>query len=162
MACFGRPQRTKRSIECIVNQDINNWEAFIMGDGCPDFQNLINSGYLETIRQEQLEKGNIINYFNSEKQNGGCGYHLINHAIQNATGKYFIFFANDDVILSNHFSHYLSEIEIPYVESISDEHKSWQDSTNSKFINILSIQDMDLDFIYYIDSDTNIKNDFVK
>jgi glycosyltransferase involved in cell wall biosynthesis len=110
MACFGRPQRTKRSIECIINQDIDNWEAFIMGDGCPHFQNLIDSGYLETIKQEQLEKGNIINYFNAEKQTGGCGYKLINHAIQNAKGKYFIFFANDDVILPNHFSNYL-EIE---------------------------------------------------
>lgn len=110
MACFGRPQRTKRSIECIINQDINNWEAFVMGDGCPHFQKLIDDGYLESIKQEQAEKGNIFHYFNSEKQTGGCGYQLINHAIKNATGKYFIFFANDDIILPNHFSNYL-EIE---------------------------------------------------
>jgi glycosyltransferase involved in cell wall biosynthesis len=110
MPCFGRPARTKRSIECIINQDINNWEAFIMGDCCPHFQELIDSGYLEEIKQEQAKKGNIIHYFNAEERGSGCGYQLTNHAIQNASGKYFIFFANDDIILPNHFSNYL-EIE---------------------------------------------------
>jgi GT2 family glycosyltransferase len=110
MACYGRPERTKRSIQCILDQDTNNWEAFIMGDCCPDFQKLIDNGYLQSIKEEQEKKGNIIHFFNAEKNGGGCGYKLINHAIQNATGKYFIFYANDDIILSNHFSNYL-EIE---------------------------------------------------
>lgn len=111
MPCFGRPQRTKRSIECIINQDINNWEAFIMGDHCPDFQNLIDSGYLENLKQEQAKKGNIIHYFNAEVKGGGCGYQLTNYSLSKSQGNYFIFFANDDIILPNHFSHYLSEIE---------------------------------------------------
>lgn len=110
LPCFGRPLRTKRSIECIINQNINNWEAFIMGDCCPHFQELIDSGYLETIKQEQALKGNTIHYFNAEVNGGGCGYKLTNYAIQNATGKYFIFYANDDIILEDHFSNYL-EIE---------------------------------------------------
>jgi glycosyltransferase involved in cell wall biosynthesis len=110
LPCFGRPLRTKRSIECIINQNINNWEAFIMGDCCPHFQELIDSGYLETIKQEQALKGNIIHYFNAEVNGGGCGYKLTNYAIQNATGKYFIFYANDDIIFEDHFSNYL-EIE---------------------------------------------------
>ena len=109
--CYGRPARTKRSIECILNQDMNNWEAFIMGDACPYFQSLIDSGYLQSIKEEQEKKGNIIHYFNADVNGGGCGYKLTNHAIQNATGKYLIFYANDDIILPNHFSHYLSEIE---------------------------------------------------
>jgi len=47
IACYQRPERTKRSIQCILDQDINGWEAFIMGDACPDFQKLIDSGYLK-------------------------------------------------------------------------------------------------------------------
>jgi len=109
--CYGRPARTRRSIECILNQDMNGWEAFIMGDACPHFQNLIDSGYLQNIKEEQEKRGNIINYFNAEINGGGCGYKLTNHAIQNAKGKYLVFYANDDIILPNHFSHYLSEIE---------------------------------------------------
>jgi len=109
--CYGRPERTKRSIQCILDQDMNGWEAFIMGDACPDFQKLIDSGYLQSIKEEQEKKGNIIHYFNAETNGGGCGYKLTNYAIENATGKYLVFFANDDIILPNHFSHYLSEIE---------------------------------------------------
>jgi len=109
--CFGRPERTKRSIQCILNQDMNGWEAFIMGDACPSFQKLIDNGYLQSIKEEQEKKGNIIHYFNADVNGGGCGYKLTNHAIQNAIGKYLIFYANDDIILPNHFNHYLSEIE---------------------------------------------------
>ncbi len=111
LPCFGRPERTKRSIQCILDQTISGWEAFIMGDCCPDFQKLIDSGYLEKIKKEKAEKGNIIHYFNAEKRGGGCGYLLTNHTLQHAKGKYVVFFANDDIILPNHFSHYLSEIE---------------------------------------------------
>ena len=110
IACYGRPERTKRSIQCILDQDINGWEAFIMGDCCPEFQKLIDSGYLQSIKEEQEKKGNIIHFFNAEQNGGGCGYRLTNHAIQNATGKYFVFFANDDVIDPTHFRNYL-EIE---------------------------------------------------
>ncbi len=108
--CYGRPERTKRSIQCILDQDVDGWEAFIMGDCCPDFQKLIDNGYLQSIKEEQEKKGNIIHFFNAEVNGGGCGYKLTNHAIQNATGKYFIFFANDDIIDPNHFRNYL-EIE---------------------------------------------------
>lgn len=110
LPCYGRPERTKRSIQCILDQDINGWEAFIMGDCCPEFQKLIDSGYLQSIKEEQEKKGNIIHFFNAEVNGGGCGYRLTNHAIQNATGKYFVFFANDDVIDRTHFRNYL-EIE---------------------------------------------------
>lgn len=110
LPCYGRPERTKRSIECIVNQDINQWEAFIYGDGCPDFQSLIDSGYLEEQKIKAKLAGNKIHYGNSSHV-GGFGHAIMNFAIQEASGKYFIFTANDDVILPNHFSHYLSEIE---------------------------------------------------
>lgn len=111
MPCYLRPERTRRAIQCILDQDIDGWEAFLMGDCCPEFQKLIDSGYLEQIKQEQEKKGNIIHYFNAEKHGSGWGYELTNHAIQNASGKYFLFLDNDDIIMPNHFRHYLSEIE---------------------------------------------------
>ena len=129
IACFGRPERTKRSIQCILGQDINGWEAFIMGDCCPHFQKLIDSGYLQSIKEEQEKKGNIIHYFNAEVNGGGCGYKLINYAIQNATGKYLIFYANDDVILNNHFSNYL-EIENTDLDYMY--FNSWVDPIDSR------------------------------
>jgi glycosyltransferase involved in cell wall biosynthesis len=111
LPCYERPYGTKKSIEAIRNQTINNWEAFIMGDACPDFQKLIDSGYLEDVKNEEEKRGNIVHYFNSENRCAVYGYKLTNYAIQNATGNYFVFYANDDLILPNHFEHYLSEIE---------------------------------------------------
>lgn len=132
LPCFGRPERTKRSIECILNQNINNWEAFIIGDCCPDFQELINNGYLEKIKQEQLKLGNIIHYFNANERGGGCGYKLTNYAIKNASGKYFIFYANDDIILSNHFENYLeienTDLDYMYFNSWVDPIQNVRDS----------------------------------
>jgi len=129
MPCFGRPERTKRSIECIINQDTNGWEAFIMGDCCPHFQKLIDSGYLESIKLEQEKKGNIIHYFNAEVNGGGCGYKLTNHAIRNASGKYFIFYANDDILLPNHFSNYLEIEKEPDLDFMY--FNTWVDPTRS-------------------------------
>lgn len=91
-------------------QDTNGWEAIIIGDKCPHFQKLIDSGWIYDKQVESLSKGNKLIAFNADKHTGGCGYKMTNFAIQNARGKYLVFFANDDLIQPNHFSHYL-EIE---------------------------------------------------
>lgn len=111
LPCYGRPLRTIRSIEAILAQEFVGWEAFIMGDGCQHFQELIDSGWLEEKAQEAEKEGNKIHYFNLKTNMGGCGYALTNHAIQEASGKFFTFYANDDIILSSHLQNYMSEIE---------------------------------------------------
>lgn len=110
MPCYGRPLRTKRAIESILSQDTNGWEAIIQGDCCPHFQQLIDTGYMEEIAEYARSKGNDVIYRNTSRNYGGCGYRQTNWAIQNGRGKYFTFMANDDVITSDHLSHYL-EIE---------------------------------------------------
>jgi hypothetical protein len=52
LPCFGRPERTKRIINQIVEQNVDDWEVFAVGDNCPDFQNLIDTGFFEEKRQE--------------------------------------------------------------------------------------------------------------
>ncbi len=151
--CFGRPKRTLRAIDCIMNQDINGWEAFIMGDCCPDFQRLIDSGYLEEKKKEAESKGNILHYFNAEVNGGGCGYKLTNYAIENATGEYFVFYANDDIILPNHFSSYLSEIENTDYDFVY--YDSYLDPINSK-------RGVRLAYCYIGHSEMIIRTDFLK
>lgn len=111
MPCFGRPARTRRAIESILHQSITGWEAFIIGDGCPYFQELIDSGAANQYKDIAESNGNLLHIFNLEKQRGGYGYWILNYALKNATGEYFIFMGNDDIILFNHFEHYLSEIQ---------------------------------------------------
>lgn len=102
MPCFGRPIRTKRAIDCILNQTISDYEALVVGDGCPNIQNLIESGDY-TFDQLKLE--------NLDRNYGGWGFHITNMNIQRAKGDYFLFMANDDIILPNHFEERLKYIE---------------------------------------------------
>ena len=111
MPCFGRRKGTIRAIECIANQTANNWEALITGDGCPIMQDFIDSNYFSDIQKDCQAKGNDLIISNNKINHGGHGYEITNENIMLALGKYFIFFANDDVILPNHFENYLSEIE---------------------------------------------------
>jgi hypothetical protein len=92
-------------------QDMTEWEAFFIGDGCADFEEMMNSDEVKEIRQKAASQGSLLHLFNWHEHVGGWGQHILNYAIDNAKGEFFIFGANDDEILSNHFRHYLSEIE---------------------------------------------------
>lgn len=109
--CFGRPERTKRIINNVLNQDIDNWEAFIIGDGCPHFQKMIDDGSVDKFISQAERKGSKLVMFNLDKNYGGFGYKVLDYAFEHATGEYIIFAGNDDILKPNHFSHYLSEIE---------------------------------------------------
>ena len=90
---------------------MTEWEAFFIGDGCADFEEMINSDEVKEIRERVASQGSLLHIFNWHEHVGGWGQHILNYAIDNAKGEFFIFGANDDEILSNHFRHYLSEIE---------------------------------------------------
>jgi glycosyltransferase involved in cell wall biosynthesis len=111
MPCYGRPQRTIRAINCIANQSINGWEALVIGDGCPVMQDFIDSDYFEDIIEMCSYNGNDLIIQNNPVNQGGHGFAITNMNIEEAQGKYFTFFANDDIILPNHFENYLSQIE---------------------------------------------------
>lgn len=111
MPCYGRPQRTIRAINCIANQTINGWEAFVIGDGCPVMQDFIDSDYFKDIIEMCSYNGNDLIISNNPVNQGGHGFAITNRNIEEAEGKYFVFFANDDIILPNHFENYLSQIE---------------------------------------------------
>jgi len=109
--CFGRPQRTERIIECLRNQTVNDFEVFLIGDHCPDFQQRLDSGYFAEIIQEQSLKGNSWHAWNLFKNFGGFGYQIRNMMKHLANGKYICFVDNDDWVKEYHVQHYLSEIE---------------------------------------------------
>lgn len=111
MPCFGRPKRTMRAVESICSQNINGWEALVVGDGCSDMQDLILSNSFADLQREAQANGNILSISNLAYNRGGYGYHIINENIKYANGKYFVFLSNDDVIMPNHFESMLSGIE---------------------------------------------------
>jgi glycosyltransferase involved in cell wall biosynthesis len=107
LPCFGRPLRTIRAIESIINQDTSGWEAIIMGDNCPHFRLLLNSEYMDQIKKRAKDGGNVINTVDFGETSGGWGYKLTNYAIRHAKGEYLVFLANDDLITPDHLSNYL-------------------------------------------------------
>lgn len=111
MACYGRLKGTIRAIESIANQTANNWEALVTGDGCKVMEKFIHTNYFADIVADCKAKGNDLIITNNEVNQGGHGYAIINENIRIAKGKYFAFFANDDILLPNHFDNYLSGIE---------------------------------------------------
>ena len=109
MPCFGRPYRTLRVLNQLLEQDLQGWEAYIIGDGCPDFQILLESGEFDSIQKKA--KGNKMVFSNLPIHRGGWGYEVRNKVKELATGKYFIYIDNDDCITQDHLSHYVSQIE---------------------------------------------------
>jgi hypothetical protein len=55
---------------------------------------------------------------------------------------------------------YLSEKEQKNIIYTPQFHKSWTEGTNSKYKSLLSIKNKNLDYLFYFDADTNIKNNF--
>jgi len=100
MPVYLRPERTQRMIRCLLNQTEKDWEAFIVGDNCPYFD-----------RHAELLKDPRILAWNQRKNGGFWGYQITNLSIQAATGTYFMFLANDDLVELHHIENYLSAIE---------------------------------------------------
>lgn len=46
------------------------------------------------------------------------------------------------------------------VVHINERHNNWVDGTNSKFKNIINLENTDCDYLYYFDADTNISQEF--
>jgi glycosyltransferase involved in cell wall biosynthesis len=109
--CFMKPQRTIRAIESVLNQDINDWEALFIGDGCPQFERFMDDGTFSAYSEKALENGNEMHFINLKEHKGGWGYAARNVGFRLARGQYIVFLDNDDVIATNHFRNYLSEIE---------------------------------------------------
>lgn len=51
------------------------------------------------------------------------------------------------------------DINVMYIK---EQHNSWVDGTNSKFKNIISLQNCDSDYLYYFDADTSVSRNFTE
>lgn len=114
LPCFGRPERTKRAIECILAQTINNWEAYIVGDCCPDFDKIMqeNRALGDKSWESRAEKdGNKIWMWNAQKHEGGWGYSIRNYVNHHNNAENILYLDNDDTIEPGHFYHRLRMME---------------------------------------------------
>lgn len=110
MPSFQRPQRTQRAIESIINQNFQDFEAYVAGDNCPIIQELLDSGkaaeYIEIAKNKNIK----LSIFNMPYHYGGFGYQARNTCFRLSYGKYVIFMDNDDVIEPDHVKNYYEAI----------------------------------------------------
>jgi hypothetical protein len=77
--------------------------------------------------------------------------------------RFYHFYKGDDQVTFFFFSDtdpedYLqSDIDIEYYH---DSHSDWVEGTNSKFKNIIKLANKDVDYIYYLDADTSVNQEF--
>lgn len=109
--CWGRPQRTLRALDSIVEQYFTGAEIIFIGDACPHFQARIDDGTFEDYAKRIAEKGNVFIYKNLEERGKGWGHMARKEGIEMATGKYICFLDNDDVLLPAHLTNYYQFME---------------------------------------------------
>lgn len=110
LPCYLRPERTKRALNCIANQTMGGFEVLMVGDNCPVIADIIKSDTLKDLKKFLEKRDIFLRVSNLKKNYGHHGYHITNLNIQNAVGKYFMFYANDDIIKHNHIENYYMEI----------------------------------------------------
>jgi hypothetical protein len=127
---FGRPQRTCRLIDNLRTQTINNFQVYLIGDGCPQWQSMLDdeSGFIQEIIKEEEQKGNEWIAINLTQNYGGFGYHIRNLMKELADGKYLCFIDNDDIVTPYHLEFYLSEIENTDLDLVY--YNTWNNSIN--------------------------------
>ena len=79
LPCYRRPIGARRQILNICKQDINEWEAFIVGDNCPDFESTILTDVeINKNLNRARRRGNIVH---SSKHYGGYPWCSWDHSL---------------------------------------------------------------------------------
>lgn len=74
------------------------------------------------------------------------------HFYKGSNNIIFFFFSDTDPT-----DYVPSTMNIKYINEV---HNNWVEGTNSKFKNIISLENEDIDYIYYFDADTNVYKHF--
>jgi glycosyltransferase involved in cell wall biosynthesis len=94
-------------LECLGAQTKTGFELLLIGDGCTDFERMINSQWYLNWQKEFLKKKNKLFQINFSKNYGGYGAEALNVGIWHAKGRYFCFANNDDIVAPEHIEFYL-------------------------------------------------------
>lgn len=125
---YGRPQRTLRIIDQLRQQTLTNYQAYFIGDSCPQWQEILDNGIMQDIIREEEQKGNEWIAINLDEHYGGFGYHIRNMMKELSDADFICFIDNDDCVLPNHLEHYLSEIENTDLEFVY--YNTWNNALN--------------------------------
>lgn len=109
--CYKRPKRTLRLLSCIMEQKFKGFEAIFIGDGCREFQELLDKNIFDSWIKIANKERNTLKFINLPEHKGGYGAYAREKGIEMATGHYTIFVDNDDTITPDHFQNYYSIVK---------------------------------------------------
>jgi hypothetical protein len=110
LATYKRKALAMRAIDYALNHSIRFIELLIIGDNCPDFEELLHDRYFQAKLELARSRGMAIRTLNLP-DNHGTPHEIINTAIKMATGPYLIFSADDDITTMHHCENYFRAIE---------------------------------------------------
>lgn len=84
---YNRPEGLRRTLECMTQQTYNNLEIIVSDNCSPDCKT-------EAVVREFMEKDSRIQYFR-QNENKGMAFNF-QFVLEEATGKYFMWAADDD------------------------------------------------------------------
>lgn len=99
---WGRKNLTLRMLQCVASQTLQEYELFFLGDKCPVFEEIIKTEDFQEIKKTIADRMIFFNFDNHD----GTSAQAINYAMKHASGEFFVFLSNDDLIFNNHFETY--------------------------------------------------------
>jgi glycosyltransferase involved in cell wall biosynthesis len=95
--CYNQGEYLPETLQSLIEQEYENWEALIIDDGSEDNSSEIAEKFLKKDKRFKLLK----------KENGGAGS-ARNHGLDNCSGKWVQFLDSDDLLHPNKISESIS------------------------------------------------------
>jgi glycosyltransferase involved in cell wall biosynthesis len=102
MPSWQRPQRTRRAIQSVIDQEDRRWELLVVGDHCPVVRDLQH----DPIFSQHFQ----IRFHNMPTHEGKYGTQCLNWGLDVATGDFVSFLGNDDYLLPTYVGNRLDSV----------------------------------------------------
>lgn len=99
VATYGRPDALKATLTSLILQRHTNWEAIVVGDCCSEETESV----IRDLQDPRISYYNLPQRFGEQSGPNSFGLRLVR-------GEYLCFLNHDDLLLSDHLTHALSEI----------------------------------------------------
>jgi glycosyltransferase involved in cell wall biosynthesis len=127
-ATFNKPETLKYTIESVLNQDLTDFEYWVIGDCCTDNTEIVVQSFQD----------NRIKWFNLP-ENVGSQTGPNNEGLRRAKGKYIAFLGHDDLWFPNHLSTLVDFLEQTQSDFVYASTLAFSEDGNHKVIGVQEV-----------------------
>lgn len=111
LPCWQRRELTKRAIKAIAGQTRADFQLFLIGDGCPEFESLVTTDSEVQSWLAHLKARGCDVVMGNSRQHHGSPAPILDWAIRQTNRDFVCFTANDDLLLPGHIENYSTATE---------------------------------------------------